>query len=88
MLGGLNDRVRTMHMSAEDIRRIDRDRVQRARQEPMEEKLVAGIELFELACEFARAGIRMQQPQADAATVEDILRRRLAIAREMEDRSA
>ena len=52
----------------------------------MEEKLVAGIELFDLACEFARAGIRMENPDADASTVEDILRRRLAIARVLEDR--
>lgn len=75
-----------MHISAEDIQRIDRDRALRARQEPMEEKLVAGIELFDLACEFARAGIRMENPDADDATVEDMLRRRLAIARELEDR--
>ncbi len=50
------------------------------------EKLSAGFELFEYACEITRAGIRSQNPQADEAEVEveRILGERLAFAKRLE----
>ncbi len=61
-----------------------RERVHRARREAPEAKLLAGPELFEMACEIARAGIRHQHPDADEAQVEAILTRRLAIKKRLE----
>jgi hypothetical protein len=63
---------------------IFRDRVLRARQMDPAEKLSAGFELFEYACEITRAGIRSQNPQADEAEVERILARRLELGRRLE----
>lgn len=62
---------------------IYRDRVLRARRTPIEQKILAGPELFELACEFTRAGIRHQNPGLDEAQVEAMLRERLALARQL-----
>lgn len=45
-----------------------------------EEKLLEGSKLFRSACESARRGIRMLHPDADEATVEAILIRRLRLA--------
>lgn len=50
----------------------------------MEEKFLAGPNLFELACEFMRAGIRNQHPDADEAQVQRILEERLALGRRLE----
>lgn len=63
---------------------IDRDRIERARAMKPEEKLSAGIELFEMACELSRAGIRHLYPRADDAEVERLLAERLEIGRKME----
>jgi hypothetical protein len=62
---------------------IYRDRVRRARQMTVAEKILAGPRLFDMACEIMRGGIRMQFPEADARRVEEILRERLAIARRL-----
>jgi hypothetical protein len=62
---------------------IYRERVLRARQTPMEQKLLVGGELFDLACEFACAGIRHQNPEADEAQVQAMLRDRLELARRL-----
>ena len=48
-----------------------------------EERLGIALRLHELACDIARAGIRHQHPRADDAEVEQLLRRRLALAREL-----
>lgn len=61
-----------------------RDEVLRARKMDPAEKLSAGFELFEYACEITRAGIRHQHPQADEAEVERILAERLALAERLE----
>jgi hypothetical protein len=64
--------------------RLFREEVLRARAMDPAEKLSAGFELFEYACEITRAGIRNQNPQADEAEVERILGERLALAKRLE----
>jgi hypothetical protein len=49
-----------------------------------EERLRAGPQLFDFACEWTKAGIRMDHPEADEAEVLKILRRRLAMAQKLE----
>jgi len=73
----------TMESIKELADEIYRERVLRARRTPIEQKILAGPELFELACEFTRAGIRHQNPGADEAQVEAMLRERLALARRL-----
>jgi hypothetical protein len=63
---------------------IRRERVQRARAMPFEEKFVAGGELFDTACEFTKAGIRHDHPEYTEAEVLAELRRRL-VRREMRE---
>jgi hypothetical protein len=46
-----------------------------------EQRLAIALDLHELSCEIAREGIRRQHPEADAAEVERLLRRRLELAR-------
>jgi hypothetical protein len=61
------------------------DRVRRARQRPMGEKMLDGPRLFDLNCQIMRSGIRAQFPTYDAEQVEQELRRRLAIARRIDE---
>ena len=46
-----------------------------------EQRLAIALDLHELSCDIAREGIRRQNPKADAAEVERLLRRRLELAR-------
>lgn len=46
-----------------------------------EQRLAIALELHDLSCDVAREGIRRQHPEADAAEVERLLRRRLELAR-------
>ena len=46
-----------------------------------EERVGTALRLHELACDMARLGIRRQHPKAVPAEVEDLLRRRLELAR-------
>jgi Rv0078B-related antitoxin len=55
--------------------------IERYRQMTGEERLAVALELHELSCEIAREGIRRANPKADAAEVEQLLQRRLALAR-------
>lgn len=57
--------------------------VETARRQSLEEKLLAGPGLFDLACEFTRCGIRMQFPDADEARVNAIMEARLALGRSL-----
>jgi hypothetical protein len=66
---------------------IYRERVLRARRTPLEQKLVAGAELFEYACRLTCDGIRHQNPGIDESRVQQILRDRLALARRLERRT-
>jgi hypothetical protein len=60
-----------------------RERVLRARRTPIEQKIFVGAELFDYACEITCAGIRHQNPGVDEATVQAMLRDRLALARRL-----
>src|SRR5271170_834779 len=46
-----------------------------------EQRLSIALNLHEMSCEIAREGIRHQNPKANAAEVESLLRRRLELAR-------
>ena len=63
-----------------------RERVERARRTPPGDKVAAGLELFELTARIMSDGIRMQFPDADEHRVQEILRERLALSRQLEDR--
>jgi hypothetical protein len=73
-----------MHSIPEQIRAIDRAKIERAREMTFEERFLAGADLFELACSVARDGIRMQFPSASDEEVERVLIERLSRARRME----
>lgn len=65
----------------------DRERVQRARRTPIDQKRWAGAELFEAACQITWDGIRHQNPGIIEERVQEILRDRLAPRRRLERRS-
>ena len=46
-----------------------------------EQRLAIALNLHELSCDIAREGIRHGHPEADAAEVERLLRRRLELTR-------
>lgn len=48
-----------------------------------EERLSIALNLHELSCEVARAGIRHQHPELDDAEVNRLLRQRLAATRDL-----
>ena len=49
-----------------------------------EQRLSIALELHELACDVARAGIRMRWPSADDVEVERQLHARIALGRHLE----
>ena len=55
--------------------------IERYRSMTGEQRLAVALELHELSCDIAREGIRRQNPRADAAEVERLLRHRLKLAR-------
>jgi hypothetical protein len=55
--------------------------IERYRQMTGEQRLAVALDLHELSCEVAREGIRRANPAADAAEVEQLLHRRLELAR-------
>jgi hypothetical protein len=73
-----------MEPTQELIDAIYRDRVRRARETSLGEKLLSGAELFEEACVRMAAGIRAQYPDADESEVREILARRLALRERLE----
>ena len=60
-------------------------KVARARRTPMDEKILDGPRLFDQSCEIMRGGIRSENPEFSPEQVEQELRRRLAIARKIDD---
>ncbi len=69
---------------AEDIYR---ERVLRARRTPIEQKISASGELFDGVCGRMTAGLRNENPGADEATIQQLLRRRLALLCRLESRA-
>jgi Rv0078B-related antitoxin len=56
------------------------EQIKRYRQMSGEQRLTIALELHELSCNIAREGIHHQNPNADDAEVECLLRRRLELA--------
>ena len=87
--------IRTMSNQADlppDVPRLSADalfweRVEAARRQPPEDKLLAGPRLFARVCRIMMDGIRWQFPDASEEEVQRILRERLDIARRLETRS-
>jgi hypothetical protein len=57
-----------------------RKQIEKYRSMTGEERLKLALDLHELSCEVARAGIRHQHPDASADEVERLLRERIALA--------
>ena len=57
--------------------------IERYRQMTGEQRLAIALELHEMSCNIAREGIRRQNPNADAAEVERLLRKRIELEREL-----
>ena len=76
-----------MKPTPELLAQLDREDIEQARRMTPAQRFWAGGELFDDACRWTLAGIRHQHPgiSDDQALAE--LRRRLAIAQEMENRS-
>jgi len=55
--------------------------IERYRSMTGEQRLAIALDLHEMSCDVAREGIRRQNPNADAAEVERLLRHRLELAR-------
>lgn len=55
--------------------------IERYRSMTGEQRLALALELHEMSCEIAREGIRRQHPNAGHTEVEQLLHRRLELAR-------
>ena len=55
--------------------------IERYRQMTGEQRLKIALDLHEMSCNIARAGIRRQHPEADETEVERFLHARLKLAR-------
>jgi Rv0078B-related antitoxin len=58
------------------------EQIRRYRLMTGEQRLKIALDLHEMSCEIARAGIRHQHPGADAAEVERLLHARLKLVRD------
>jgi hypothetical protein len=76
-----------MEPTPELIAQLDREDLEQTRRMTPAQKFFAGGELFDDACLWTLAGIRHQHPGISDAAALDELRRRLAIGRQLEDRS-
>ena len=56
------------------------EEIEEARRMTPEQKLLAGGDLFDYACEITKAGIRAEHQGADETEVRRILRKRLELA--------
>ena len=54
-----------------------------SRRTPLEQKFLAGGELFEDVCVRMAAGLRHENPGADEATIQELLRRRFDLLRRL-----
>jgi hypothetical protein len=73
-----------MRPSAEIIDSLYAEQVIAARNMPPEEKLLAGLRLFDMSVQIMADGIRGENPGADEATVKKLLEERLALIRRLE----
>ncbi|MFW6124508.1 MAG: hypothetical protein ACOC46_00050 [Pirellulales bacterium] len=73
--------VPTEHLAEQ----FDREAIEAARAMTIEQRMLAGLHLYETACEVAMAGIRHQHPEATETEVAERLDARLALARRLEE---
>jgi hypothetical protein len=73
--------------NAQLIDELFAEKVRAARQRSLEEKFLAGGNLFEAAIERMKAGILIRNPAATEYQIREEIRRRLAISRLMETAS-
>jgi hypothetical protein len=73
-----------MEPTREGIQSLQRAKIEQARRMTLEDRFLAGPDLFEFACDVARDGMRMQFPGSDDQAVETILRGRIERARRRE----
>jgi hypothetical protein len=66
-----------MQPTSEMIDAIHREKVLRTRRLPIEHKVLAGAEIFEMVCRRMADGLRAEKPDDDDAEIEEILRQRL-----------
>jgi hypothetical protein len=66
---------------------LRREEIARGRRMSVEEKLLAGAELFDYACEISKAGIRHDHPEFDERQVLEELRRRIRRGERLRDES-
>jgi hypothetical protein len=64
---------------------IFRDKVLSARKMSLDQKFIAGPELFAMACRIMKDGIRNQHPDADEQRVHEIMLERLALGRRLRE---
>ena len=74
-----------MEPTIEMVDALFRERVLRARRTAPEQKLLEGPRLFDIACRIMKDGIRNQYPNADEAQVLEMARKRLALAKRLEE---
>ncbi len=69
------------------IDELYREELREARAMPLEQKILAGQQLFEGACRMTLAGIRNQNPDASEEECREILRQRLVLQRRLDETS-
>jgi hypothetical protein len=67
------------------IDEIYRQKVLRARNRPIEEKVLAGAKIFEQVAVRMKAGLRAENPEADEDTIHALLVKRIARLRQVRD---
>ncbi len=67
--------------------RAVQEQIERYRRMTGEQRLRIALELHELSCNVAREGIRQQNPEADEAEVECLLRRRLEMTNSLKQQT-
>jgi hypothetical protein len=67
------------------IEQLRREDFEQARRMTVEQRLLAGGELFDAACEWTLAGIRRDHPGISEADALEELRRRVALGRKIEE---
>ena len=61
--------------------------IERYRQMTGEQRLKIALDLHEMSCNIARAGIRRQHPEANETEVEQFLRQRIELEREIKPKN-
>jgi hypothetical protein len=77
--------ISIMQPTKELIDELFWERVEKARRMSPEERVLAGLEMFDLSSSIMTDGIRSQFPEADEHRVQEILRERLALIQRLEE---